>query len=806
LTQRTATRARTAHVVDETARKVLDAIEADPCAPSTVAVVAPGGYGKTMFLRAVRRIYEGAGIRVTDRPTGQNDAVIVDDAHKLPEERLLELLALAESEMPRLVIAARPWPRSATLTQLTREVGSSLMLTPFDRAQIRTLAAGAFGATPAPELVDFLHAQTGGVPAYVDRLVKALVGTRPATEVPDAALAAFRYDLDLLDADVLRYVLAAQAGAGLRTDLLASLLGRDANEVVTVMEAARATGLLGHDGALLPICNRAIRSVIPAERGLAVRQRLAELLLERGESVLPLARSLLGSGVGGAGVAAAFHAAAHESLTEDPALSAKLFAAAVAAGRPVAKSAAGWARASALAGDLDSALRLADQAISGDDPAGRADGARVAATALAHRGQLGRSAELYRWSGDGSLATIGLIGTGNLEAAPTSPGDGPPTLLDGAASLMAQGVREAVTGSAVDALSALVRAAGLLEPAGRGVLLPDSPAALAALVGLHCGELGVAESVLERAVTASMGGPLLATRHRLLQAWICMVRGQLSTAAEHLAATRPREPRDWLFAVALEVGLARRNSDVQTLRRIWAQACDAVVRHPVDLFTILPLGEFAVAAAKLGDESRLRPHLRDAHALAGRLGDPALWIAPLHWSGLHAAIVAEQPEEAKQHVAALAGNQSRFGHAMAEAAQCWLDVVAGKVDPVRAEAAARGLHDAGMWWDGSRLAGQAAIRTADRKAMVTLLDCARELQGRQAAADPTPPSASQSPLSEREHEVANLVLQGMTYKQVGDQLFISAKTVEHHMARMRQRLGASSRSELLTQLRGLTGR
>jgi DNA-binding CsgD family transcriptional regulator len=245
---------------------------------------------------------------------------------------------------------------------------------------------------------------------------------------------------------------------------------------------------------------------------------------------------------------------------------------------------------------------------------------------------------------------------------------------------------------------------------------------------------------------------------------------------------------------------------VQALRRIWAQACDAVVRHPVDLFTILPLSEFAVAAAKLGDESRLVPHLRDAHALAARLGDPALWVTPLHWSGLQAAIVAEQPEEAAQHVAALAGNQSRFGHAIAEAAQCWLDVVAGKVDPVRAEAAARGLHDAGMWWDGSRLAGQAAIRTADRKAMVTLLDCARELQGRQAAADPTPPSASQSPLSEREHEVANLVLQGMTYKQVGDQLFISAKTVEHHMARMRQRLGASSRSELLTQLRGLTGR
>ncbi len=776
---------------------MLAAVEADPSAPVAVAIVAPGGYGKTTFLRALRRIYENAGVRVADQP-GSDCAVLVDDAHTLPEDKLA---ALADAS--RLVITLRPWPRSTALTELTRSVGSTVLLTPLDRSQVRTLATGVFGAAPAPELVEFLHTQTGGVPAFVDRVVKAM-GTRPATELPEAALAAFRYDFDLLDADVLQYVLAAQAGAGLRTDLLASLLDRDANEVVTVMEAARATGLLGHDGALLPICHRAINAVIPAERGLAVRQRLAELLLERGESVLPLARSLLGSGVGGAGVAAAFHAAATEALTEDPALSAKLFAAAVAAGRPLVKSASGWARASALAGDLDSALRLADQAISGEDPAGRIDGARVAATALAHRGQLGRSAELYRWSGDGSFAMIGMIGTGCLDQVPAPPGDKPPTLLDGAASLMAQGVRESVTGSPVEALSALVRAAGLLEPAGRGVLLPDSPAALAALVALQCGELGVAESVLDRAVAANMGGPLLATRHRLLQAWICMMRGQLSTSASILASTRPREPRDWLFAVALEVGLARRNSDVQTLRRIWSQACDAVVRHPVDLFTLLTLGEFVVAAAKLGDEARLGPHLLEAKALAARLGDPSLWLASLHWSNLHAAIVAEKP--ADEHVTALSGNPSGFGQRLAEAAQCWLDLMAGKVDPVRAETAARGLHDAGMWWDGARLAGQAAIRTSDRKAMVTLLDCARELQGRQAAADPTPPTSAESPLSEREQEVAALVLQGMTYKQVGDQLFISAKTVEHHMARMRQRLGATSRSELLNRLRTLTSR
>jgi DNA-binding CsgD family transcriptional regulator len=90
--------------------------------------------------------------------------------------------------------------------------------------------------------------------------------------------------------------------------------------------------------------------------------------------------------------------------------------------------------------------------------------------------------------------------------------------------------------------------------------------------------------------------------------------------------------------------------------------------------------------------------------------------------------------------------------------------------------------------------------------MVTLLDCARALRGKSDEDESTVTSTvDNSALSEREIQVAELVLAGMTYKQAGAQLFISAKTVEHHVARMRQRLGASSRSDLLSQLRTLLG-
>src|SRR4029078_3979204 len=68
-------------------------------------------------------------------------------------------------------------------------------------------------------------------------------------------------------------------------------------------------------------------------------------------------------------------------------------------------------------------------------------------------------------------------------------------------------------------------------------------------------------------------------------------------------------------------------------------------------------------------------------------------------------------------------------------------------------------------------------------------------------AGPARPASSR--LSDLEREVADLLLLGMPYRDIGTQLFISAKTVEHHVARIRRRLGAESRSEMLSMLRAL---
>ena len=91
-----------------------------------------------------------------------------------------------------------------------------------------------------------------------------------------------------------------------------------------------------------------------------------------------------------------------------------------------------------------------------------------------------------------------------------------------------------------------------------------------------------------------------------------------------------------------------------------------------------------------------------------------------------------------------------------------------------------------------------------RRAMVALLDCARTLQDRPASARGPVAGADAAELSDRERQVAVLVVAGLTYKQIADRLFISPKTIEHHVARMRRRLGCENRADLLARLRHLS--
>lgn len=824
------TASRTALTPGVFAARLRQTVADDPTAPIVAGVQGSGGHGKTTLLNALFQTYREAGVQVRTTPGGHGDcAVLIDDAHHLDADSLRALRMVAESPGSRLIIAYRPWPRSPAMSELIgvlSRTGPPVLLGALTLEEVAEQVQQVLGVAAPHALVERIYVQTGGVPRLVGRVLAALsareVGPSGELRIPKFVLEQFHHELDQLDSTARASLTAVAVGAAPHPRLLAWLLNISTEAADTALSAIRTCGLLNSDDALFPIARQAVLALTPWERRLAILRPLVDAQMQRGGPVLGLVQPLLGAEVAllpEATMATAFGKAGDEALLEAPALAAQLYDAAVSAGIPEASVAARRARATAECGDLDEALRLADRVLVDETTSDRALGVQVASTVMAHRGLLSRSADLcswsvdnIRWPGDLASAVVGLLGTGELDQARellrTSRDPGPPTSASGAAKKLAEGMYESISGSPTVALSALVRAVSLAEPVGRNTLVPDTSAAVAAVVAMHCGEFDVAESIVDRVLESGAGGPMLQVRHRLLAAWLPLLRGDTAAAGARLAAAgdpAKMEVRDRLHAVALETGIANRDNDVATLSEVRGRARKAIAEHPVDLFTLLPLGEFVVTAARLREPDWLAPYLAQAWALLSNLGNPPLWTLLLHWKCLHAAIVLEDLDMAKQHVAALieVADHTALSGPMSEGGQAWMQVLSEDIDQDVVERAARGLHAAGLAWDGARLAGQAAIRTTDRKAMLGLLECARSLQGKPPRPKSMKSDSGAELLSGREKEVAELVLAGNTYKQVGKRLFISAKTVEHHIGRIKQRLGCTSREELLTRLRGL---
>ena len=822
-----------------------------PAAPS-VAVQGPGGTGKTLLLAELAAAYRAAGVPVADAAgagpavPGTGDvrgnetrgvAVLVDDGQRLPPDTCRRLRDLVLSRRAQVTLAYRPAPHLPELTELVEAMGSDrhlVVLSHLEPDQVQRWATAELGPAATPDLVGFVVHQTGGLPVLVDALLRALAGTRQngrptARTVPTVVVDRVRAEVAALD-DADRSLLhALAAGSPLDAEVLGDVLELSARESAHLMARARGGGLLLGEGTVVPLVHQVLLDGTPADITRRVRRRLLGTLLDRGEDPLAVARSLAADRVRDPRAARVLEEQGTSTLVLDPGLAGELLGDAVASGAPVGRLAARRATAAALTGDLDGALLWADRALGDDSAPDRSRAAGVAAAVLARRGMLARSVELCRLAGPahaGSTA-LALVAVGRAEeaAACLQATDGPPghraaTMLAGSERLMAEGVLQSVRPGATasdsaTALSTLTRAATLLEPAGPGVLLLDTPAALAALLALHSGELTAAESVLDRALDADVGGRPCRPRHLLLRAWTAMLRGsgaRAFAARAQAEAGGTLEPRDELFLRTLEVALARRASDAPALATAWEGARQAALRHPIDLFTLLPLGELVVAGTRLAEAERLEPYMLQANALLARLGQPAVWSAPLHWSGAQAAILADDPAALEPHATALvaAARTSRYAAAVATAGRCWLRLLAGHVDATAVVSAATGLAGVGLAWDGSRLAGQAAARAVDAHDRLDLLHCARGLSATEEPAPspagdpapaPVPTPAGRPTLSQRERDVAELVLAGLTYREVGARLYLSPKTVEHHVSRMRQRLGASTRSDLLSRLR-----
>ncbi|OBK30360.1 helix-turn-helix transcriptional regulator [Mycobacterium asiaticum] len=769
------------------------AVVADLAKAATVpvkALITGGiGTGKSTLLVAARETARRADITVLPRPARDADppdaALIVDDAHLLTDGELARLTERVADARATVVIATEAHEQRPALRSL---------MTAIERERPRI----SLGPRPvAEQLLDC----TAGLPFLV----------HAEGAQPNAARLALIERLRRSDEPALDALLIMTLAHELGPADIAAALGISAAEARTLADQAHASGLVepSHPPAFRQLVHDAVAQLVGNAHHREVETSLLRSQLDISTVTPELALRLAEHGLYDDRLAAILARQAAENRS-NAAQAARVYAAAVRAGATGLN--AHLADALARTGDCARAAVLADELLESSDSTERAAAVRISASIAAHDGNTEQAAQLFSWLGPypdavvGSAAAIVLSAAGDLAAAQAAmrlKDSGPPTLAARASRSLSEGLLLTMDQPYPTAMAKLSQAIATNQSIG--VAFPDSPAALVTLAAIHAGDPVRAHSVVGRAVRDG-GDALFGPRHQLLSGWIKMQDGQLPSAGADVAALATIAAsdlyrRDALWAAALQTAIARRSGDTGALHKCWYAAMEVLAEYSVDLFALLPLGELWVAAARMRQVHQLQHTLDQAFTLLNSLGNPPLWSNALHWAGVHAAILANSPESVAPHGQALgaAAAHSSLAQALSGAGRTWLRVLADQVDAAEVTAAARSLSNVGLTSDATRLAGQAALQTPDAKVSGAMLQLARDLKvgtgfGEVPAGEtPSEPSApatrqprSGSPLSDREREVAELLLLGLPYRDIGGQLFISAKTVEHHVARIRR--------------------
>ncbi|MFD6155047.1 LuxR C-terminal-related transcriptional regulator [Nocardia sp. NPDC060256] len=848
------------------AREILRELESADHQPVVFLIRGRSQTGKTTLLNEIRLRLRARGIPLQDTPAVEQaptdnvssangsgarpaptaelrPALIVDNAHTLSPSELEYLCTTIESGQRTVVIAAQPRPHDLRLRALADTVarrGRVVELRALGVADIAPFARELGMMVPRP-VSQHIHRQTDGIRGGVVAALTAACSARLDAGIGavDAAIAAWaRALLDNLAPDLLETLVVATTGAGLDASELTEVLGVEPVAAQHLIDRARASALVTDADLLLTPAVGPLRTLLGDRRFVAVQRKLLGARLDAGLLRDHTALLLAESGVRDPRLAEFLAAAAEKAGRE----AVRYYAAAAATGADPDLIALRWAEAAGRNGDGETAMRLAEPVLarSGVSSAELADAVRICAAALTRRGLVARAAQLYSWLGaqrvgaDWAIGATVLSLAGDVSGAAEMSGSStqwPPTEATAHARLIAtalagtlgRGIPTAPTLSTNGtpaAVSALVQAAH--ADSGVDRFLPCTAVSIATLLCLGTGEPRRAGDALRRATASGLRCHQL----QVLAAWSAMLGGDERAAAATVAALDhdSLDVRDRLLAHGVAVGLARRTGDHAALSKAWQAAYLMFDDVEADLLALLPIGELWLAGIRLRDEGRIAPLIDSAQALLHRLAEPPAWANAFHWYGVQAAILHESPQELLPHArqlkaAAEAGD--RHAAVLADAGRTWVLVLRGEVSAAPVEAAVAGLSEIGMTWDAARLASEAALAAADSATATALLKLARTVRADAKPQDPilppaaTPPQPGSKPapdpavgeptaiLSEREREVAELVLLGLTYREIGARLYISAKTVEHHVARIRRRIGARSRSELLSMLRAM---
>lgn len=826
--QTAAPRAEALYIWERQARPVMDAIAAPDAGPARAVVVGNAGSGKSTMLRELHRLLADQSTHVsvlgdaTDvSRVPRSHVLLVDDLHLLAGDQIEGLQARSDDPGASLVVASRPWPRVDALTDITRSLERSrpaIVLGHVSRSDVLTyLSEGdrLISSTCVDHVLEF----TGGVSWLVTEAL-ALHDERDCADdsthraVMRAVEDRVAHRLDTIPAALRHEIEELCVTPGARA--------RPLTELDDVIAQGYAEGLLMRNGLPVPLVRSAVRASIPVGRLIDLSAGLADGLARSAADGDTSYRAWIG-GIRDVGIGAALVEHGDRVRDREPRRAIELYDGALASGVDAATLAGRRAQAAWAAGDADLAGAVLDDVPALDLLADRDLAADTSAAVWSVRGMMRMSDAVYRslppiGAESRARATIAAVGAGGpVPEADSASGLGLPSTLGVAMQLLERGLRATLTADAAEsAVADLVRASEMYTAASTAAPIPELPAVIAAIVAMNVGELEIAHTVLEDAIRGGQGGDWARTRLLLWRSWVAVQRTRPAEARDALNRARESStsltPRDQLLFHAVHVAIARRYEDAAALDAAWEQARECVLHTETDLFLLLPLAELVTSAARVADTTRLDPHFARGIDIVARLGSPPIWSAHLHWAGIQQGILLNRPDDLKPHARALvaASPRSPIAAVMAQAGRVWTATLAGSVDADAVEAAAHGLASAGLAWDGARLAGHGASRSTDRRIAARLLSCARELHPNEAMrrvprpddGDQERPSTAEGVvLSERERDVARLVLQGKTYAEIGETIFISPRTAEHHIAHIRRRLGATSRSDLIAKLR-----
>lgn len=289
-------------------------------------------------------------------------------------------------------------------------------------------------------------------------------------------------------------------------------------------------------------------------------------------------------------------------------------------------------------------------------------------------------------------------------------------------------------------------------------------------------------------------------------------RGEFDTAERHLAALRPEWHRDSQIAMLAGIAgteLACWRERPEGATSVVDEALDSMRKSSTNEWPLGGIRLATLAVAAQADLARAARQRRDSAAEKRAVE-----------AGEHYAAFARETAERGHPRGAEMGPEGRawLARATAEEArlhgqddpQVWHAVVDafGYGEVYHVALARRRLAEA-LIAAGERDAAAAeistALATAEQLGATPLADAVRQLarRARVGLAGGTAPVAEL--LTPREHAVLALVAQGHTNRQVGDELFISEKTVSVHVSRAMAKLGAASRTEAvaLAYQRGL---